>query len=326
MRGLLGLFLLAFCFPAFAKDNPNPIISGASKLDFVKLSPTYKSSSKFSQIFVNHKIITQNEVSDRLKFLIKSGRVKLNSKELKNSWQKILIERMIEEELIRQKAQFYKLQIDRSQIDEYVDNYAKKYFVNFKNFLNFLKNNQLTLESFQNQIEAEIIWQKIIEEVVRPTISVSMIETKEWLEKEKITGQNQKYLLIDYLIGNDSNSGALANSFYQELKFKKDFIKIFEKIVRVNLRNSENIGWLWSFELNIKILDKIKNLKINEFSEPVLLEDGWHIYELRDKKTDFNISHNELEYVKNQIIGRKLEMATKNFLNDLKKRAFIRFE
>ena len=299
MRGLLGLFLLAFCFPAFAKDNPNPIISGASKLDFAKLSPTYKSSSKFSQIFVNHKIITQNEVSDRLKFLIKSGRVKLNSKELKNSWQKILIERMIEEELIRQKAQFYKLQIDRSQIDEYVDNYAKKYFVNFKNFLNFLKNNQLTLESFQNQIEAEIIWQKIIEEVVRPTISVSMIETKEWLEKEKITGQNQKYLLIDYLIGNDSNSGALANSFYQELKFKKDFIKI---------------------------LDKIKNLKINEFSEPVLLEDGWHIYELRDKKTDFNISHNELEYVKNQIIGRKLEMATKNFLNDLKKRAFIRFE
>jgi peptidyl-prolyl cis-trans isomerase SurA len=92
------------------------------------------------------------------------------------------------------------------------------------------------------------------------------------------------------------------------------------------LRNSENIGWLWSFELNIKILDKIKNLKIGEFSEPIILEDGWHIYELRDKKTDFNISNKEFEYVKNQIINRKLEMATKNFLNDLKKRASIRFE
>lgn len=326
MRGLLGLFLLAFCFPAFAQSNPNLGPSEAPQTGYTRLSPTYNSSSKFSQIFVNHKIITQNEVSDRLKFLIKSGRQKLNSKELKNSWQKILIERMIEEELIRQKAQFYNLQIDRSQIDEYVNNYAETYFVNFKNFLNFLKNNQLDIEIFQHQIEAEIIWQKIIEEVIRPTISVSMIETKEWLEKEKITGQNKKYLLIDYLIGNDLNSGALANSFYQELKFKKDFIKIFEKIVRVNLRNSENIGWLWSFELNIKILDKIKNLKIGEFSEPIILEDGWHIYELRDKKTDFNISNKEFEYVKNQIINRKLEMATKNFLNDLKKRASIRFE
>jgi peptidyl-prolyl cis-trans isomerase SurA len=150
------------------------------------------------------------------------------------------------------------------------------------------------------------------------------MEVKEWLEKEKIEGQNDKYLLQDFVIESSLNSQEFINKFREEL-LSQDNIKNFigNFLLLKSSGVNQNISWFWSSELNKKIYQAVAKIKIGDYSEPVLLDDGWHIFKLIDKRNDLTLSDKEYDFVKNQIMNRKIEMAIKNYLQDLRKRAFI---
>jgi hypothetical protein len=314
-----NLLIINFCY---AQNNNNTNISSFKTNS--KNSQSKLKESNFSQIVVNSKIISQTEINQRLFFIYHISKIKSTNKQ-NYSWQKIVAIRLIEEELIRQKSDFYKIKIDSEQINLHLENYAIKYFKNYQNFKNFIKNNRLNIENFYKQMETEIIWNKILEEVIKPSVSVSLIEIKEWLEKDKINKNNQKYLFKDYLIAPKSSSKEMVNKFYQEIKQKSDFIKILKNLLNPTNKGDNTNNWLWSSEINPQILAKIKSLNINAFSEPVLLDDGYHIFEIIDKRTDLDMTNQEIDFIRNQIFARKFEMAIKLYLQDLKNRAFIEY-
>ncbi len=272
-------------------------------------------------ISVNGKIITTTEISQRMIFISKLSNLNI-TKNYQKSWFQTITDRLIEEELIRQKAIQYKIVIDQSQIENYQIGFVNSIFKNQVNFQKFLKSNNLDINNFYKQIEAEIIWSKIADEVIKPSITVSTIEIKEWLEKDKINKNNQKYLFNDYLIASPQANQDFVNKLYLEIKQKKGFINILNNFIN-SKNSSNNVNWLWSNEINPKILAKISNLNNNEFSEPVLLEDGYHIFELIDKRYDLNLSLQEFDFIKNQIFLKKFEMAKKLYLQDLKIRSYI---
>jgi len=276
---------------------------------------------KTTLISVNGKIISTTEINQRMIFISKLSNINF-SKNYQKSWLQTITDRLIEEELIRQKAIQYKIVIDQSQIENYKNGFVNSIFKNQANFQKFLKSNNLDINNFHKQIEAEIIWSKIADDFIKPSITVSTIEIKEWLEKDKINKNNQKYLFNDYLIASPQVNQDFANKLYLEIKQKKGFINILNNFI--NSKNSSNsVNWLWSDEINPKILAKISNLNNNEFSEPVLLDDGYHIFELIDKRNDLNLSSQEFEFIKNQIFLKKFEVVKKLYLQDLKIRSYI---
>ena len=280
-----------------------------------------------SQILVNNKIITKDEIDERFEFLIKTSKLKIDKKNQRNIWRNMIAKRMAEEELILQKAKIYKITIDPKELDSKIESSVQKNHKNLEKFKLFLQRNNWNFANFQKQIEVELVWKKIIEEVIKPSVSVSIIEIKEWLEKEKIEGQNDKYLLQDFLIENSNNSQEFADKIYEELRAQDNFKNFINNFLLLKTKeNSQNTSWFWSLELNQKIHQSISKLKIDEYSKPVLLEDGWHIFKLIDKRNDLKLSDQEYDFIKNQIANRKTELAIKNYLQELRKRAFIEFK
>ena len=280
-----------------------------------------------SQILVNSKIITKDEIDERFEFLIKTSKLKIDKKNQRNLWRNMIAKRMAEEELILQKAKIYKITIDPKELDFKIESSVQKNHKNLEKFKLFLQKNNWNFTNFQKQIEVELVWKKIIEEVIKPSVSVSIIEIKEWLEKEKIEGQNDKYLLQDFLIENSNNSQEFADKIYEELRSQDNFKNFINNFLLLKSKeNSQNTSWFWSLELNQKIHQSISKLKIDEYSKPVLLEDGWHIFKLIDKRNDLKLSDQEYDFIKNQIANRKTELAIKNYLQELRKRAFIEFK
>ena len=291
-----------------------------------KITPNQKSLPKkeISQIIVNNKIITKSEIDEQFEFLTKTSELNLFKKNQRNLWRNMIAERMLEEELIRQKAKFYKIEISQEELNRKIEDFLEKKYKNLEKFKLFLQKNDCNFENFKKQIEAQLIWKKIIDEVVKPSISVTIIEIKEWLEKEKIEGQNDKYLLQDFVIESSLNSQEFINKFREELLSQdniKNFINNFLLLKSSSL--DQNTNWFWSSELNKKIYQAVAKIKIGDYSEPVLLDDGWHIFKLIDKRNDLTLSDKEYDFVKNQIMNRKIEVAIKNYLQDLRKRAFI---
>ena len=104
MRYFLVLFFSLLSFGSLAK---NKVINNPEKLP----------RKQISQIIVNNKIITNDEIDERFEFIIKTTKLKINQKNQRDFWRKIVIERMIEEELILQKAKFYKIEINKNELD-----------------------------------------------------------------------------------------------------------------------------------------------------------------------------------------------------------------
>ncbi len=314
MHYFFAIFFSIVSFNSFAQ---NKIINHQK-------SPLKK---QISQIIINNKIITQGEIDERFEFLIKTSELKIFKNNQRNLWRNMIAERMLEEELIRQKAKSYKIEISQDDLNLQIENFVKKKYKNLKNFKLFLEKNNWNFENFQKQIEVQLIWEKIIEDLIKPSINVTIIEIKEWLEKEKIEGQNDKYLLQDFVIENSLNSQEFIDKVREELLSQeniKNFIGNF-LLLKSNSIN-QNTSWFWSSELNPKIHQTVSKIKIGQYSEPILLEDGWHIFKLIDKRNDLTLSDKEYDFVKNQIVNRKIEVAIKNYLQDLKKRAFIEFK
>jgi peptidyl-prolyl cis-trans isomerase SurA len=311
MQYFLAIFFSLWSFNSLAQNQ---------------ITPNYKSLIKkeISQISVNNKIITKSEINERFEFLTKTSELKFYKKNQGNLWRNMIAEKMIEEELILQKAKFYKIEISQEELNEKIEDFVQKKYKNLEKFKLFLQKNDWNFANFQKQIEAQLVWRKIVEEVVKPSISVTVTEVKEWLEKEKIEGQNDKYLLQDFVIESALNSQEFINKFREELLSQdniKNFIGNFLLLKSGGV--NQNTSWFWSSELNKKIYQAVAKIKIGDYSEPVLLDDGWHIFKLIDKRNDLTLSDKEYDFVKNQIMNRKIEVAIKNYLQDLRKRAFI---
>lgn len=285
------------------------------------------SKKEISQIFINNKIITKDEIDERFEFLIQNSKLIFNKKNQREPWRNMVLERMIEEELIRQKAKFYKIEIEQDELNFQIQEAVQKNHKNLDKFKLFLQKNNWNFVNFQKQIESELIWKKIIENIIKPSLHVSISEIKEWLEKEKIEGQNDKYLLQDFVVEKSLDSQEFANKIYEELRSQDNFKNFIGNLLLLKSNeNSQNASWFWASELNQKIYQSISKLKIGEYSKPVFLDDGWHIFKLIDKRNDLKLSDKEYDFVKNQIFNRKTEVAIKNYLQDLRKRAFVEFK
>ncbi len=314
MRYFLVIFFSLLSFSSLAK---NTTMNNQKNLP----------PKQISQIVINNKIITKDEIAERFNFLVKTSKLKIDKKNQRDFWHKIVTERMIEEELIRQKAKFYKMEIDAGELNSQIQEFAQNNYKNLEKFKLFLQINNWDFANFQKQIETELIWKKILQEVIKPSLHVSISEIKEWLEKEKIEGQNDKFLLQDFVIEKSLDSQEFANKIYEELRSQDNFKNFIGNFLLLKSSdNNQNASWFWASELNQKIYQSVDKIKIGEYSKPILLDDGWHIFKLIDKRNDLKLSDKEYDFVKNQIFNRKTEVAIKNYLQDLRKRAFVEFK
>ena len=314
MRYFLVIFFSLLSFSSLAK---NTTMNNQKNLP----------PKQISQIVINNKIITKDEIAERFNFLVKTSKLKIDKKNQRDFWHKIVTERMIEEELIRQKAKFYKMEIDAGELDSQIQEFAQNNYKNLEKFKLFLQINNWDFANFQKQIETELIWKKILQEIIKPSLHVSISEIKEWLEKEKIEGQNDKFLLQDFVIEKSLDSQEFANKIYEELRSQDNFKNFIGNFLLLKSSdNNQNASWFWASELNQKIYHSVDKIKIGEYSKPILLDDGWHIFKLIDKRNDLKLSDKEYDFVKNQIFNHKTEVAIKNYLQDLRKRAFVEFK
>ncbi|MFM6972268.1 MAG: SurA N-terminal domain-containing protein, partial [Alphaproteobacteria bacterium] len=229
---------------------------------------------KSPQIKVNNIIITNSEIKNHQDFLYKTQ--KYWGSKFNIITPKTAIDDIIKYEILKKHAEKIKLFINDEEVNYVLNIFAEKHFKNYPNFQNFIKKNNLDLESFNKRIWQDLFWQKIINEIIKPKINVSNFEINEWIEKEKIYTKKHRFLLQDYVFDNATIINEIENFKY---KFNtKKYTKFLEKYFNFfSNKNPENLNWFWSFELSEKILLEIKDLKIDEYSKPILVNETWHV-------------------------------------------------
>jgi len=299
------IFIITFFFifpkTSFAKDSVNFVIAN-----------------------VNNHIITYSDLKDRYNFVLLTAKIKINSEDEKLILLNKIIDKMIDEELIRQEATSLKIELPDEEIDGTIESLAQKQKKNIAEFKKSFVDKKLSFEAYKNQVRADLFWSKIISESLRSRIKITDFEIKEFFEQRKLNTDVTKFLIAEIVIPDNKDAKVFAEKLAFELKRGASFKNIVKQFSQSpTVENDGEVGWVSKGDVDAKIYEAISKLERNEYCEPILLSSNYYIFKLLDKKSVMQVQDNDLSRARNIIFSRGLEIEAKRYLMDLHKNAFI---
>lgn len=297
------------------------LIAVFSLISFSSLSAEF---TDFVVAKINNKAIADSEVIDRYRFVVLTAKLSVKEAGEQKILREQIIDKMVDEELIRQDAKNLKIEVGEKEIKDGIELIALQRKQTSAQFKALLQRNNLSFESYSKQVETEILWSKIIAETLRSKVKVSDVEVREFFEQHKLNSDVRKFLLAEVLISPSENAAQLASKLAIELKSGADFKTIVKQFSSSVIgEGSGEIGWLAQTDLDSKIYVAISKLGKGDYSDSVQLADGYHIFKLLDSRVETKIADQDLNAAKGIIFNRKLQSLAKGYLMDLRKRAFV---
>ena len=274
---------------------------------------------------VNNEIITSIDIENEINYL------KILNPQVKNLDKNKLIN-IAKNSLIREKVKIIALlgvvneiKVESEYINKIIENSYKKIGIDtMDQYKKYLKNNQLHIEYIKNKISIEAIWNELI---------YKKFNSKIVIDKDKITNEvknnpDEKMLLseIIFQVKNKNDLDKKYNNIKKDIQNEG-----FENAALIHsISNSASsggkIGWIDKNSLNEIVKDALLNLKIGEYSKPILTQSGFLIIKINDVKTNVFNEENTEKKVDALIrikTNQQLNQLSNIYLNKIKKDLII---
>ena len=270
---------------------------------------------------VNNEIITSIDIENEANYLktLNSQVKNLDKKRLTNIAKNSLIREKIK--IIAILDVIEEINVDDKYIDGIVkSSYEKNGFNTLDQYKNYLKNNGLKIEYIKNKISIEAIWNEII---------YKKFNSKIVIDKKKIINEIKNNpdikMLLSEILFRIENKNKLEKK-YNEIK--NDIQNEgFENAALIHSTSDSassggKIGWIDKNSLNKIVNNALSNLKIGEYSEPILTAGGFLILKINDIKKNVFDKKN-IEKKVNTLIqvktNQQLNQLSNIYLNKVKK-------
>jgi hypothetical protein len=278
-------------------------------------TPIAQSSNTFNvAVEVNDQIITNFEISQRIKMLETFGAKSVSKKEVINS--------LINERLYTYSAIELNTLPDNSEIDKGLDDFAKRGNLNKKDLLAYLDSRNVSQETLIAYITAGLTKHKVIQKKFVNNIIISQGDVASAIDTENVLSKSNSNV-IEYIELTFSNLVSDKKSLKQ--------LSIINKMVdncldlQSEAKNYENINLeihkKKTNDLQKDILDKLNNLDINETK---LLKNSNNInYLLMLCSRNSEMDEDTLEILRNKIFNSRINKIGNAYIQELKGEAFI---
>ena len=274
-------------------------------------------------IKIEDQIITSLDIKNEYKYLIALNPNIKKSKEndiLKFSKRSIIQEKIKRLEI---EKNFNKPKIASEYIEQILKNvYSKIGLENLEDFKEYLKLNDINFDNVKNKLETEALWNELI--LIKFSSKIKINEEKLKKKIEKKNNQFVRSYLMSEVFFEISNLKNLNDKFLEISKtIEKNGFSF--AALKYSISSTSNLGgkldWINENSLNKNIRESIKNLKINDFTKPILVPGGFLILQINDiKNTKFEIDINkELKKMVNLEKNNQLNQYSKIYFNKIKK-------
>ncbi len=276
----------------------------------LNFKPSYSSIENTIIAKVGKNIITLHDLENRINTsLILSNKI-INQENI-NKIKNITLNKLIDLEVKRLELEKYNLFADKRLIESHMQKISQNLNINSSNLIEFFKINKINYELFRKEVETELSWNRLMIEIYASKVNISQeqidAEAKNIINNQK---RNIEFKLAEIEIDFDKNSKLkLINEIKESIKndgFSSTATKF--SIASSSLTGGE-IGWVNIDSINNNLLSKIKNLKVGEISEEIIVADKIIILKILDKRelknnVDINlVKKNILEEKRNELLN-----------------------
>jgi len=291
------------------------------------LPKVYANEGSFIVLKINDQIITNIDLKKEKNYLIA-----LNNelKKLKQSE----IEKIAKESLIREKIK--ENEVNRYGLDadtEYVNQIIKKFISRLnleteQQFNEYLKNFDLTNTDVRKKINIETSWNGLIFKVYGDQIIINKDKIEKKIRKNKKNKKIQKQYRLSEIVF-EIDSGQSVNKKYEIIK--KEIIKLGFKNAANKFSISDTAkfggetGWIDEDQLSDNIRNKIKVIKVGEYTHPINIVGGQLILKLEETKIINKVINYEdlINQALNYERNKQLEQFSKIYFNKIKINSII---
>ena len=238
---------------------------------------------------VNDEVISKFDVDQRVNlFLVTSGieRTPQNIDGLRRQ----VLRTLIQEKLQLQEARDSEIEISRAEINAAMQDMASGTNRSLNEVEKFLKENNVHIRTMEDQIEAELAWNRFVRGRFGGQVSIGELEIDETLERaEAAMNQDRVNISEILLLANNQLDGqrlmSEAAQIVQQLRAGINFGAVARQFSAASSSASGgNLGWIPVNQLDEKIVPIIENMAAGDISDPIETSAGIYIVQLNSKQ------------------------------------------
>ena len=276
---------------------------------------------------INNEIITSLDIEEEANYLssLNSSLKDLERSELllisKNS---LIKEKIREIELLKYKQN---LEITDDIFEKVIImNYSKLGINTKEKFLEFIKSKNIEYGKIKKKLTIEIFWNELILSKFGSKVKIDEKKLKKQIENSK--KRKNKSFLIQEIVFNIQDKSQLEFKFKEiEESIKNRGFKNTALIYSVSetSKSGGEIGWINENSLNDLIKKNLLDLKMGEYTKPILTPGGFVVLKLDDvRESELEIDlDNELEKLIKQNTNQQLNQFSNLFFNKIKNNTII---
>ncbi|MDC0607896.1 SurA N-terminal domain-containing protein [Amylibacter sp.] len=278
-------------------------------------TPIAQSTNTFNvAVEVNDQIITNYEISQRIKMLETFGAKSVSKKEVINS--------LINERLYTYSAIELEALPENSEIDKGLNDFAKRGNLNKKDLLAYLDSRNVSQETLIAYITAGLTQRKVIQKKFVNNIIISQGDVESAIDTENVLSKSNSNV-IEYIELKFSNLVSDKKSFKQLSTINKMADNCLD--LQSEAKDYENINLeihkKKTNDLQKDVLDKLNNLDIYETK---LLKNSNNInYLLMLCSRNSEMDEDTIETLRNKIFNSRINKIGNAYIQELKGEAFI---
>ena len=247
-----------------------------------------------------------------------------NKEQFKNIAVQALIKRKIKEiEIKKFKVENY----STKDLDNLILKTSKNIGTDKKGLQQLMKQSNLDLERLKSQFIIDLKWNTLIFELYKNKISLNMDEIEEKINIEVNKNKsNKRFLLSEIEIqSSEDKRQESINKILESIK-KEGFENTAKKFsISESAKYGGNIGWIDEAKLSGSLYKNIRNLKMDQVSEPIFIKNNiiWV------KKKGEKVLENNVKKIKDNIVKiekqKKLQMFSNAHYSKLERTKQIKF-
>jgi len=277
---------------------------------------------------VDNKLITNFDIKNKILTTLILSNQEVNQNNIDKT-KPLVLKSLIDLKVKETEIKKYKINVSDVEINNNLNLLSNNDLNSFEKKFNL---NNLDYNAFKSDLKTELGWRKLIYVLYNKKVKIDESEINLQLKKtlKENKKENVEYRLTELLISYESvedkeNKIKIIN---KEIK-EKGFDKVFQDYNQSITSNKGDLGWVNSQSLSKNIFNAIKNLKINEISEPIVLANNLLFLRVKNKR-EIESKDINIEDVKKQIIkmkeNQRFGLYSTSHLSKLKNLATIEYK
>lgn len=223
------------------------------------------------------------------------------------------LESLITNKVIEMESEKRKVKVTGTEIDEELTKLQDSYGGEDA-FASALQQNNVSVDQVREDIEHYLLAEKMI----KPSIKITEKEMKTYFEENKDSFDQKEQVKASHILVKDE---AAAKKVKDELDNGKDFAELAKKYStdKSNAAAGGDLGYFAKGEMAEEFEKAAFSLKVDEISEPVKTEFGYHIIKVSDKKAAKAAEYEDhKKEIKDKLLDEKIQTEYPNWLKDKK--------